>query len=74
MQDVLQLKASTPGSAENLKMPELDPMFTLSLAVIGAQGLKNNELFTKQDPYVVLQYAGQVLRTKTDIGECRPVE
>jgi len=44
----------------------------VSLAVIGAQGLKNNELFTKQDPYVVLQYAGQVLRTKTDIGECLP--
>ncbi|CAI5945046.1 unnamed protein product [Closterium sp. NIES-64] len=32
----------------------------------GASGLKDKELFTKQDPYVVVEYGSQRFRTKTD--------
>lgn len=46
------------------------PIVLFSLvAVVGAQGLKNTETFTKQDPYVIVTYGNQQLRTKTDKGE-----
>ncbi|GJP32548.1 hypothetical protein CLOM_g17174 [Closterium sp. NIES-68] len=38
----------------------------LELTVVGASGLKDKELFTKQDPYVVVEYGSQRFRTKTD--------
>ncbi|CAI7799142.1 unnamed protein product [Closterium sp. NIES-54] len=41
----------------------------LELTVVGASGLKDKELFTKQDPYVVVEYGSQRFRTKTDKGK-----
>jgi hypothetical protein len=36
--------------------------------VVGCYNLKDKEWFTKQDPYVVIEYSGQKFRTRTDTG------
>lgn len=38
----------------------------LDITVIGCSKLKDTEWLSKQDPYVVLEYAGSKYRTKTD--------
>ncbi|GJP45905.1 hypothetical protein CLOM_g5242 [Closterium sp. NIES-68] len=40
---------------------------TLEVTVIGGVGLTDKEVFTRQDPYVVLEYGQQRFRSKTDI-------
>ncbi|CAI5974257.1 unnamed protein product [Closterium sp. NIES-65] len=40
---------------------------TLEVTVVGGVGLSDKELFTRQDPYVVLEYGQQRFRSKTDI-------
>lgn len=37
-------------------------------AVVGGSNLSNKEWFSRQDPYVVLEYSGQKFRTRTDTG------
>ncbi|KAG0602684.1 hypothetical protein M758_10G032900 [Ceratodon purpureus] len=38
----------------------------LDITVVGCYNLKDKEWFTKQDPYVVIEYSGQKFRTRTD--------
>ncbi|KAH7300675.1 hypothetical protein KP509_24G074000 [Ceratopteris richardii] len=38
----------------------------LEITIVGCTHLKDTEFFSKQDPYVVLEYAGSRYRTKTD--------
>ena len=35
------------------------------LEVVEARGLRSMEMFSKQDPYVVIEVAGQKLKTRT---------
>ncbi|KAG0558534.1 hypothetical protein KC19_10G035300 [Ceratodon purpureus] len=38
----------------------------LDLTVVGCYNLKDTEWFSRQDPYVVIEYSGQKFRTRTD--------
>ena len=40
----------------------------LCKAVVGCYNLTNKEWFTKQDPYVIIEYSGQKLRSRTHTG------
>lgn len=39
---------------------------TLDMTVVGCSNLTDKEWFSRQDPYVVLEYSGQKFRTRTD--------
>lgn len=43
-------------------------MFVFVCAVVGCYNLTDKEWFSKQDPYVVIDYSGQKFRTRTDTG------
>ena len=42
-------------------------------AVTGCRKLRDTEFFTRQDPYVVLEYATTKLRTRTCTGRYPPL-
>ncbi len=40
----------------------------LEMTVVGCYKLSDKEWFSRQDPYVVIEYSGQKFRTRTDTG------
>jgi hypothetical protein len=44
-------------------------VFVFVPAVTGCRKLRDTEFFTRQDPYVVLEYATTKLRTRTCTGQ-----
>jgi len=45
----------------------------LEVRVTGCRKLRDTEFFTRQDPYVVLEYATTKLRTRTCTGRYPPL-